>query len=166
MILAQSMAQPSVVSPSSSASPPSAIDTQSFLSMMPDAGADLFGGDLFSNPDGGSLFEPPVTTSPTGPNDQQPTTSRATQEQFFDFSQDHEMMEQQPGSSQQQQQRVVEHAVDPVLEQQAPATSPQSSLELSSIQQSLEKNRESLKHKLSTRASIRELVNRGIYPCK
>ncbi|KAK3090601.1 hypothetical protein FSP39_013002 [Pinctada imbricata] len=43
-------------------------------------------------------------------------------------------------------------------------TSPQSSLEEMSLQQSMDKNKESLKRKLMMRRSVNELVDQGIYP--
>ncbi|XP_041362643.1 myocardin-related transcription factor B-like isoform X2 [Gigantopelta aegis] len=43
-------------------------------------------------------------------------------------------------------------------------TSPQTSLEEFSLQQSMDKNKESLKRKLMLRRSVNELVDRGIYP--
>lgn len=81
--------------------------------------------------------------------------SVATQSGYYEYditsSSNHETLLEHPGSSSSSQQLSL-------------APSPQSSIELSSLQ--IEKNRETLKHKLSHRASIRELVCRGIYPCK
>ncbi|XP_062573306.1 myocardin-related transcription factor B-like isoform X1 [Saccostrea cucullata] len=48
-------------------------------------------------------------------------------------------------------------------EQMSP-TSPQSTLEEMSLQQSMDKNKESLKRKLMMRRSVNELVDQGIYP--